>query len=294
MFLERFSLPPVGVQERVINDESRTCYGSFYPFCVFGPREMPSFTFAPITIFYGGNGSGKSTILNVMAEKLRLTRGAAYNRSPFFDRFVDLCDAELSRGCLALPQESRIVTSDDVFDYLLDIRSLNEGIDRRRDGLFDEYISTKQDGGFRLQSLADYQALKQHVDARRLTQSRYVAARLPDNVRERSNGESALAFFTDTVRENALYLLDEPENSLSAPRQLELRQFLADSARFYRCQLVIATHSPFLLSLPRARIYDLDSDDASVRPWTALENVRAYRDFFREHEAEFAGGEEDE
>lgn len=286
MFLERFSLPPVSVQEQVINGEKRTCYGSFYPFGVFGPHEMPAFTFAPITILYGGNGSGKSTILNVMAEKLRLRRGAVYNRSAFFDRFVDLCDAELSRACLSLPQDSRIVTSDDVFDCLLNIRSLNEGIDRKRDGLFDEYLSAKH-AGFQLRSLADYQALKQHVDAQRLTQSSYVKSRLAENVRERSNGESALAFFTETVQENALYLLDEPENSLSAPRQLELRQFLADSARFYRCQLVIATHSPFLLSLPQARIYDLDSDGAPVRPWTALENVRAYRDFFQAHAEDF-------
>lgn len=286
MYLTRFTLPPVGVQEQFINDEKRTCYKSFYPFGVFGPREMPSFTFAPITIFYGGNGSGKSTILNVMAEKLRLRRGAAYNRSAFFGAYVDLCDAELDRRCLALPQDSRIVTSDDVFDYLLNIRGFNEGVDRRRDDVFDEYLTAKY-SSFQLRGMEDYEELKRHVDARRMTQSRFVRSRLAENVQERSNGESALAFFTETVQENALYLLDEPENSLSAPRQLELRQFLADSARFYGCQLVIATHSPFLLSLPQARIYDLDAEDVPVRPWTDLENVRTYRAFFQEHEGEF-------
>mgnify|MGYP006990124335 CR=1 FL=1 len=36
-----------------------------------------------------------------------------------------------------------------------------------------------------------------------------------DNVREHSNGESAFLYFTDKIKENGLYLLDEPENSLS-------------------------------------------------------------------------------
>ena len=33
---------------------------------------------------------------------------------------------------LPIPQEGRIITSDDVFDYLLEIRALNQGIDLRR------------------------------------------------------------------------------------------------------------------------------------------------------------------
>ena len=109
-----------------------------------------------------------------------------------------------------------------------------------------------------------------------------------DNVPERSNGESALEFFTGAIDENALYLLDEPENSLSPQRQLELKQFLEDSVRFYRCQLVIATHSPFLLSLSGAKIYDLDESPAAVKRWTELESVRTYSDFFRRHAGEFA------
>ena len=110
-----------------------------------------------------------------------------------------------------------------------------------------------------------------------------------NDVPGQSNGESAFLFFTRQIGEGGLYLLDEPENSLSPRLQLELRQFLEDSARFYRCQFVIATHSPFLLSLRGAKIYDLDGDKVEVRPWTQLPHVRAYYEFFREHQAEFDG-----
>ena len=100
-------------------------------------------------------------------------------------------------------------------------------------------------------------------------------------------GVGSSAYLVQKIREGALYLLDEPENSLSPQRQMELAQFLQESARFYNCQFVLSTHSPFLLAIPGARVYDLDSDPVRPRPWTELENVRAYHDFFKEHEEEF-------
>lgn len=107
------------------------------------------------------------------------------------------------------------------------------------------------------------------------------------NVREQSNGESAFRYFIEKMDENGLYLLDEPENSLSPDKQLELKQFIEDSARFFGCQFIISTHSPFLLSLKEAKVYDLDSDPVSVRKWTELERVRDYYEFFKRHQASF-------
>ena len=106
-------------------------------------------------------------------------------------------------------------------------------------------------------------------------------------MREHSNGESAFLYFSEKIQEEGLYLLDEPENSLSPVRQQELVRFLEDSARFFGCQFVISTHSPFLLSMRGAKIYDLDEDPVDVKRWTQLENVRAYYDFFKKHEGEF-------
>ena len=63
--------------------------------------------------------------------------------------------------------------------------------------------------------------------------------------------------------------------------------FLESSARFFGCQFIIATHSPFLMAMRGAKIYDLDGDPAAVRKWTQLKNVRAYYDFFKRHAEEF-------
>lgn len=138
-----------------------------------------------------------------------------------------------------------------------------------------------------LRSLADYDALKRFNEGKRSTKSVYVTRRLPKNLNGASNGESAFAYFSDRIGENALYLLDEPENSLSAKLQEELAKFIEDSARFYGCQFIISTHSPFLLALKGARIYDLDAVPARVRRWSELENVRVYRDFFEKHRDAF-------
>lgn len=84
-----------------------------------------------------------------------------------------------------------------------------------------------------------------------------------------------------------VYILDEPENSLSPQRQLELIKFIEDSARYFGCQFIISTHSPFLLAIKGAKIYDLDEYPVSVKKWTELESVRCYYNFFKGHEHEF-------
>ena len=283
LYLSRFTFPDKEMEFDFHLYQRRTCYDTFYPFGVLSGRGLVELTFEPVTILCGGNGSGKTTALNIIGERLGLQRDTLYNRSNFFERYTQLCDFEL-RG--KLPKYSRVITSDDVFDYMLSLREVNEGVDRRREEIFEEYLENRR-GPFQLKSLEDYEQLKKVNQARHMTQSRYARANLKANAPEQSNGESAFYYFSNKIGENGLYLLDEPENSLSPQRQLDLVKFMEDSARFFGCQFVIATHSPFVLSMRGAKIYDLSSEPARVCRWTELEHVRTYFDFFREHEGEF-------
>ena len=118
--------------------------------------------------------------------------------------------------------------------------------------------------------------------------SKFVRERLGNNnIIEWSNGESALMFWKREIKENGIYILDEPENSLSAENQLKLKKFIEDSVRYYNCQFIISTHSPFLLKLMHAKIYDLDESPVSTKHWTELPNVIVYYNFFKEYEDEF-------
>ena len=286
IYLSEFYFPSQNSEANYLAESPRakmTCYDSFYPFGLFAGRGLKALDLADVTILYGGNGSGKTTALNVMADALRLQRGAQYNRSDFFTDYVSLCQFHTLH---AIPAGSLILTSDDVFDYMLDLRALNDGVDMRREQMFADYNDLRREK-FQMHGMKDYDRLKQVSAARRYSQSQMARRTLPANVRTRSNGESALAVFSERIRENALYLLDEPENSLSPERQLELARFLHDSARFYNCQFVIATHSPFLLAMPGARVYDLDAEPIATKRWTELENVRATWEFFQSHKDEF-------
>lgn len=99
------------------------------------------------------------------------------------------------------------------------------------------------------------------------------------SLHERSHGESFLALIQSRFGKNGLYILDEPEAPLSPMRQLTL---LCELDRLCKegCQLIIATHSPILMSLPGARIYLLDERGVTQTPYEQTEHFAVSRAFF--------------
>ena len=283
LFLSTFAFPGEEAESDFLFGLKTTYDQSVYPYGILPKAGLDEIVFRPITILYGGNGSGKSTALNVIAEKLRLDRNSAYNRSRFFEDFTNRCRATLAEK---IPRGSRILTSDDVFDMMLDIRSVNEGIDRKRESLAEEYYALRREK-FQLRSLEDLDHLHRINQARSKTYSRFIEGESGKSLRERSNGESALMYFQNKIEMDTLCLLDEPENSLSPENQLILADFLTESVRYCGNQLIISTHSPFLLALSGAKIINLDDGSRVVERWTQLKNPRVYYDFFRKHAHEF-------
>jgi ABC-type Fe3+/spermidine/putrescine transport system ATPase subunit len=64
-----------------------TCFNNFYPFDTL-PENFRNLEFSPLTILYGGNGCGKTTILNLIAEKLEIKRGTKINKSSFMEDYL--------------------------------------------------------------------------------------------------------------------------------------------------------------------------------------------------------------
>lgn len=295
MYLETYRLP-ISIEKRLLAQRAEVNGGpSFgyvdnpYPCGLFSEKELREIVFKKITIFYGGNGSGKSTLLNLIAEKLRLNRIAPYNSGEMFASYVENCEYSLGYDDegfpYRIPNGSRIITSDDIFDYMLTVRTSNNEINEGREEANEEWANLKYGETVKYKGIEDYEALRMQVLSRKKSVSRrqFIWKTAGEEVKLSSNGETALHYFEKRLKNDTLYCLDEPENSMSPKMQLELVKMLEEMARYCGCQFIIATHSPFLLALEGARIYDLDSHPAEIKYWWELENTKIYFEFFNKN-----------
>ncbi len=290
IFLDQFKLPSHEEEDLLIEMQHDMSEDGFtdnaYPCNLFVQKNLSSLDFREVTILYGGNGSGKSTLLNLITRKLQLKRVAPFNGSNIFDAYTKKCKYKMAfddeGDCLRVPNGSRIITSDDVFDYMLNVRVNNKDI-------FSNAIPTRElredilRNPIKMSSMQDYERLRDLVLARKLSARQFVYQKNGKEVRLNSNGETALRFFYEKLKDDTLFLLDEPENSLSPKFQIELANMIRDMSKYSGCQFIIATHSPFMLAIEGAKIYDLDEVPVGVKPWWDLENPKIYFDFFNKY-----------
>lgn len=236
--------------------------------------------FHPITILYGNNASGKSTLLNIIANKLKLqgseyATNNKYGRVLYFTNFIDECgygigEDEEGRQFSRIPKNSRYIKSEDI---LYEIKKIQQ-----EQVLAEGYVYEHVRRGMpakQIESLKSSKEMYEQMAFLKYAQEKY------------SNGETTLQLLEDYIEPDALYLLDEPEVSLSPANQILLAEKLNRMSRFLGCQFIISTHSPFMLGTLNAKIYNLDAEDFDTAEWTEFENIRYFYDFFKKHVDEF-------
>lgn len=251
-----------------------------YPYSVFKHKENSILVFQPITVLYGNNASGKSTLLNVIANKLEI-KGKEYATNnqfgiiPYFLNYVGECsyslgEQENGRSFCKLPKASRYIKSEDI---LYEIKKVEQETALRESYIFDQ-----------LQKGHTIQELEQGKLAKEMAKQ---MSFITFSQEKSSNGEATLQLLLDALEPDTLYLLDEPEVSLSPQNQVELARQLNEKARLLGCQFIIATHSPFLLGTLQAKIYNLDLKELETSHWYELENIKYFYQFFKERESLF-------
>ncbi len=214
--------------------------GDGYPFELPAVRALPDIEFAPVTVFVGDNGTGKSTLVEALAVAAGFNAEGG-SRNLKFETFATHS---------ALASSLRLRWS----------RRPRWGWFLRAETFY---------------GMATHITLDDEVDAQGRPVG--VAGMFPD-LHHRSHGESFLSLIDSRMRADGMYLLDEPESALSFHGQLKLLATMHDACA-EGAQFVIATHSPMLMAYPGARIYEFDDDGAHEVSFDDASSVGLWRAF---------------
>jgi predicted ATPase len=208
---------PFLIKAQTIDNE----FPNRYPFTVNSIASGFEIDFkSNVTFLVGENGSGKSTILEAIA---------------------DLIGFNLSGGSKNSNYEFNKTESDlSAFMRLSWSTKVSQGFFMRAESFFNfaSYIDKLQEENKNIDVYGAYGGKSLH---------------------HQSHGESFLALFQN-LPSKGIYILDEPEAALSPQRQLTFLAIINQLEKSGNAQFIIATHSPILLSYPNAIVLNLDNN----------------------------------
>jgi predicted ATPase len=199
----------------------------------------------PLTMFTGENGTGKSTLLEVIAEH---------------------CGFSLAGGNAnhLIGQRSDVSELTAAFRFAWTLR-LRRGFFLRAESLFN------------FASYLDDLAKEAGPEA--------YAAYGGNSLHQQSHGEAFMNVLRNRLPTRGIFILDEPEAALSPTRQLQLLGIFHEALRRRCAQIIISTHSPILLSYPGADILELNAGSIERKPYRDTENFQLYARFMARPEA---------
>ncbi|WP_143307236.1 AAA family ATPase [Chitinophaga vietnamensis] len=212
-----------------------------------------------VTIFTGDNGTGKSTLLESIALKLNLPLIAGN-----ISNGQDFLAARQLQPFLQLQQVRKqlhgfFFRAEDFSAYIHQLRQKQRGdnaflTDIMKDEVADSVIKEIEEN---MNSV-----LK---DMRR---------NYGENLLAFSHGEGYLKIIQTKVGDNGIFLLDEPEAALSPLKQLSLILLIREATKSNNSQFIIATHSPIIMGMPEALIYEITEDEIRQTAFEATEHYR--------------------
>lgn len=225
-----------------------------------------------VTILVGENGSGKSTVLEAIAKAV----GSVTIGSEEVARDKTLTAVKPLANSLQLVWNKRthrgfFLRAEDFFGYIKKQRAEKYSI-----------RSDIEEIGRDFKGRSDYAkslALGPSVASLNAFEKRYGR-----DLDANSHGESFLKLFQARFVPGGLYLLDEPEAALSPVSQLGLITMIKPMVE-EDAQFIIATHSPILMAINDAVIFNFDHSPPMEVTYDSLESVTLYREFLLDPEA---------
>lgn len=200
----------------------------------------------PVSILVGENGSGKSTILEAIAAH---------------------CGFSLAGGN-ANHAIGRTETSQELMSYL-------------------RFAWTKKPGGGFFLRAETLQEFGSYLDQMAEDYGEAVAYNGygDKSLSQQSHGEGFIGILENRLDTRGIVLLDEPEAALSPQRQIQLLALLRRAENAGNTQIIIATHSPILMSYPGAQLLEIRDGDIVETGFQDTGHFRLYRRFISDPES---------
>lgn len=235
--------------------------GNTYPFTLPVINQFSHFQFKkPVTVIVGENGTGKSTLLETIASNAEsiLISGEYIEFDPSLEPARRLAEK--------LKLIWTIRTKKGFFFRASDFIHFTERIAEIKRESTDTLKEIKAKDPHSLEALPYANTLH---DLKRL---------YGEGLDVRSHGEQFLDLFQARFQPGGLYFLDEPEAPLSPLKQLSLiamiNDMVGDDAQF-----IIATHSPILMAIPNADLFEIEDGHIEQTTYEEIEHVTLTRDF---------------
>lgn len=240
------------------------------------PFNIPAVRFArdkklseAVTIFVGDNGTGKSTLLESLACALNVPLiGGFMSDSKSFEA------AKILKPFLRL--DWRRETAKGFFFRAEDFSHFVDSVERERMKISMELgdLKGKVDDSI-IERLSDSMNRSLHQ-----TQQQYGS-----DLQAFSHGEAYLTILHARIADKGIYLLDEPEAALSPLKQLSLIAFILEVLKKGNAQFIIATHSPILMGIPNATIYQIVESGMETVTYKETDHYQITRRFLNDPES---------
>ena len=212
-----------------------------------------------ITVFVGDNGSGKSTLLKAIAYYNNSINVSSHNIDSSYYKEIKELASKMKCTYDVKTRSGFFFSGEEFITYINQLKQMKYDLveDLRR---IDEEYKNKSVFARNQARMAAAGQLYEMNNA------------YDGELKEKSHGEGFLEFFKQRMHREGIYLLDEPETPLSAVNQYKLVVMITDLVRS-GSQVIIATHSPIIMALEGAKIYNFTEDKVEEINYEDIESV---------------------
>ena len=237
-----------------------------YPFNILPIKNTKELDLSSkITIFVGDNGSGKSTLLKAIAyynDSLNVSKNDI--NSSYYSEIKEL-SSKMQITFTVKTRSGFFFSGEEFITYINNLKTIKENLNKDIEEVKREY-KDKNDYALKL-ALGPLKG--QLSELNKLYKG---------ELGHKSHGEGFLEFFKARMHRPGIYLLDEPETPLSAINQYQLVVLITDLVRS-GSQVIIATHSPIIMALKGAKIYNFTKSNIEETKYEEIESVSFTKHF---------------